>query len=40
LLGQVARAFYGASSISARWLARLAMREEITDLAIILQAII
>jgi ADP-ribosyl-[dinitrogen reductase] hydrolase len=36
--GQVAGAFYGESGIPDRWLARLVMREEITTLAIKLQA--
>lgn len=31
--GQIAGVFYGASGIPNRWLQRLAMREEITDLA-------
>lgn len=31
--GQVAGAYYGASGIPERWLERLAMRQEITDLA-------
>ena len=37
--GQVAGAYYGEEGIPARWLARLAMRDEITELARKLQAI-
>ena len=33
VVGQVAGAFYGEAGIPARWLARLAMREEIGALA-------
>ena len=36
--GQVAGAYYGESGIPARWLSRLAMRDEITELAGKLQA--
>ena len=34
IVGQVAGAFYGEAGIPARWLARLAMREEIGALAL------
>ncbi len=33
IVGQIAGAFYGVEAIPARWLARLAMREDITQMA-------